>query len=524
MYDVLLISPHYGYENNGTTLPQSNIAAQQDMSFIVPLGIVHIAQYLHNKGLNVRVVHIPHEKFFMDRANSGNYRTGGGERKPILLEDILKKYPARVCGIQAHWYLYSGGAVQTASLYKKIFPESKVFLGGFTATACWKEFLSLCPDIDGIVLGEGEKPFNEIVEKVLSSKTSDLKNISGTAGRNGSDGFFCNTPDEKNNISIEEIPILRPNDPPFENIFWGQYFFINVARGLCPEECSYCVANNPFINTRPYETLRMDKILEQLHVYQKFGFREVFMGESHFLNMPFMNSMLESIIKENYDMYFRLETHPVIFEERSFIEKLIAAKFLRFTIGCESGSDSLLKSIGRNSTAKQIIGSVKNIADLGGIALTSWICNLPGETEKQFQETQAVMKEVVHNGGFIYWIENLLALPGTDMYKEPHQYGLQLLFNTLDKWMEWALLSKQYVDIEMMEENPLTYLTHLDKAIPPEEMVSRLYSNRELCKNMIPEMKEHIEKKFSGLPSFLSEREIKVMEWYETKGWKLLLF
>ena len=86
------------------------------------------------------------------------------------VEKILKNYPAHVCGIQVHWYLYCGGAVHIANLYKKLFPDSKIFLGGYMATAFWREFLNSSKDIDGVILGEGEK----VVDVIPSTSVEEI--------------------------------------------------------------------------------------------------------------------------------------------------------------------------------------------------------------------------------------------------------------------------------------------------------------------------------------------------------------
>ena len=61
MYDAVLISTHYNYGSDGTIIPAQNDEDYEDLSYIIPLGIIHIAQYLHDCGFKVRVVHIPHE-------------------------------------------------------------------------------------------------------------------------------------------------------------------------------------------------------------------------------------------------------------------------------------------------------------------------------------------------------------------------------------------------------------------------------------------------------------------------------
>lgn len=518
MYDAILISTHYNYDDEGTIFPPQNEEDYEDLSYIIPLGIIHIAQYLHDCGFKARVVHIPHEmrsprRFGMDRDEL---------RKD--LENILMRYPAHVCGIQVHWHLYCGGALFVSSLYKKIFPDSRIFLGGYMATACWREFFNTSKDIDGVVLGEGEKAFKIIVENVLTSRDKGLDHVSGLALRGRNDDHVYNPPREDSLLELDEIPVIYPDSPPFENIYWQKRHFISISRGLCPEKCAYCVGNNKNINPRAYQTLRIDKILEQIRVYQEYGFQALFLGENHFLNMSFMTELLENIIRENFALYFELETHPVLFNNSNVLDKMIRARFLKYTMGCESGADSLLKRMGRNSNSRQIIGSVKRIAERGGIVLTSWISNLPGETQSEFQETQEIMHHVVDAGGFIYWIENLHVLPGSKLYEKPQYRGIEILLNNLDDWIRWSMISKKYVTLEEALKEPLDYLTHLNKGISSEKMIERFYSNRKLAASLIPEMKFNLEHRFRDLRKDIFRIEVQALEWYEKKGWKLWLY
>ena len=67
------------------------------------------------------------------------------------------------------------------NLYKKLFPESRIFLGGFMAAAYWREFLKASVAIDGVILGEGEKIFRRIIEKNLKSIDDSLHDVKGVA-------------------------------------------------------------------------------------------------------------------------------------------------------------------------------------------------------------------------------------------------------------------------------------------------------------------------------------------------------
>jgi len=99
VYDAILVTTHYNYDEEGYGIPPASGSGFSDLSYVVPLGIIHIAQYLHDCGLNVRVVHLPHEmhtlrRFGMDEDMGKSY-----------MIRMLSRYPARVCGIQVHWHL-----------------------------------------------------------------------------------------------------------------------------------------------------------------------------------------------------------------------------------------------------------------------------------------------------------------------------------------------------------------------------------------------------------------------------------
>ncbi|CAB1078483.1 hypothetical protein D1AOALGA4SA_6222 [Olavius algarvensis Delta 1 endosymbiont] len=518
MYDAVLITTHYGYGRDGTMQPPQDSADHEDLSAVIPLGIIHVAQYLHDSGYNVRVVHIPHLMASMKRFGLNE------DQLDKSIEKILQKFPAHVCGIQTHFYLYSGGAVYISNAYKKLFPDSKIFLGGYMATACWQQFLAASPNIDGVILGEGEKTFRIVLEKSLVSQPVDFNNVAGLAFRSSNGNFICNAPAAGCSLPLAEIPVIRPDAPPFENIAWQKRHYINISRGRCPEQCAYCVGNNKVINARKYQTVTIDKILEQVRIYQDFGMRGLFLGETHFINTSFMKELIENIIDENLDLYFELETHPVIFENTRLLDKMIEAKFLRYTMGCESGSNSLLQRMGRNSDARQILGSVKQIAARGAMAVTSWVSNLPGETAVEFGETQELMRRVVKAGGFIYWIENLHVLPGSRISQQPENYDIEILLNNLKDWIRWSIDSKKYVDFQDALNEPLKYLTHLNRNSSAPDMIERFYSNRSLARALIPAMKLNLADRLKSLAPDLYESEMQTLDWYERKGWRLWLF
>jgi hypothetical protein len=518
MYDVILISPHYNYGQDGRPIPVQDAADCQDLSMTIPLGLIHVAQYLHDGGVRVRVVHLPHEIDTLRRMGLPLARL----KNPV--EAILSRYPARICGIQAHFYLYCGGAVRISEIYKDLFPDSTILAGGYMATAYWKEFLATAPGLDGVVLGEGEQTFREIVEKAQGKGHHFLHRIDGVASRGMNGKPIYNPPRGEAMMGIGEMPIITPEATLFDNLIWPRRSFMNISRGLCPENCAYCVANNPDINARAFRTMPIARIIKQLRVYQAHGIESVFLGENHFLNMDFMTELLEAILQEDLALSFELESHPALFRDNNLLKKMIAAGFHRFTLGCESGADTLLKRIGRQANTGQFMESVKSIADAGGLAVTSWICNLPGETREQFQETQEMLCQVVKAGGLIYWIENLHVLPGSQLYQYPEKWQIEILLKNLPDWVRWSLVSKKYIDPKDALQDPLRFLTHVNFNCTPTEMVQRFFTLRRLARDLVPNMKSNLADRAMHLPAELVQTEMQKLDWYEEKGWKLILF
>ncbi len=518
MYDVVLISPHYNYDPHGRPNPDIGAAEFQNLSMIVPLGIVHVAQYLYNCGFQVKVVHLPHEFRALQALGLDL------ERLESPLEAILQHYPARVCGLQAHFYLYAGGAVRIAAVYRKLFPQSTILVGGYMATACWKQIMQTAPDIDGVILGEGETTVRRVAETLRSPHGNGLKAIDGLAIRGPNDTYVHNPARADTLLDLAQMPTIDPKAPPFDRIMWPERGFMNISRGRCPDDCAYCVANNRRINPRRFRTMTVDRILTQLAIYQENGMHSIFLGENHFLNMDFMQTLIEEIIRADFDLYFELETHPLVFADRRLLDRMVAAGFLRFTLGGESGSDRLLRRMGRRSNTRQIMHSVRQIAAAGGLAVTSWICNLPGETAADFKATQDLIADVAAAGGFVYWIENLHVLPGSPLHRSPEKWDMELLLKDLSEWFRWSLYSKSYVNFDDALKTPRKYLTHLNRNSTPEAMITRFYTLRRQARMLVPHMKRNLKAQAPHLPPALTRTERRNLDWYAERGWKLWLF
>lgn len=490
-HDVLLISPHIDYDKF-----MSPIFSDSKISMGLPIGLLSIAQHLFNKGHNVKVLHLPIEY----------------ERTKEQIGKILKKNYSDLILIQCHWYLYGAGAVKIANYYKEYFPDSKIFLGGFHASYFYEDILKNYKSVDGIILCEGEKIADELINKSFGK-------VSGIAYRN--DGkIILNQANNDSLLNINEIPLIDPKSSIYKGLEFGKYFFMNFSRGKCVKKCAYCVGNNKKLNIRTFQNLPISKILDQIRLFSDAKVKEIFMGEIEFLGRNFIEELALRIKNEKLDTFFRLETNPLLFTKIT-TKKLSDAKFYRFAIGCESGSDIMLRKTNRNIDSSVIMTAVKNIRKNHGHVLTSWIANLPGETTDDFNRTLALMKKAATSGANVYWVENLHVLPGSEFFENPNKFGINPLFNSFNKWQKWAAMSKNYIDFKDIEKNPIKYFTHTDNNTNINLMADRFIKMRRLATNASVYTLNHIK---NEVDDYIYNSEIESLKWYINEGHKMLLF
>ena len=116
----------------------------------------------------------------------------------------------------------------------KILPETAFWAGGPEVSYDAEKFLTEMPEITGVLVGEGEKTFHDLLEYYIDGKGS-LGEIRGIAYRDGEE-IWHNGWRELMNLS--EIPFVYQHLEEFEN----RIIYYESSRG-CPFSCSYCLSS-----------------------------------------------------------------------------------------------------------------------------------------------------------------------------------------------------------------------------------------------------------------------------------------
>ncbi|ESL04385.1 tRNA methylthiotransferase YqeV [Catonella morbi ATCC 51271] len=170
----------------------------------------------------------------------------------------------------------------------------------------------------------------------------------------------------------------------------------------CDQFCTYCII--PFVRGR-IRSRDMEGIVEETDRLVKAGFREMVLTGIHIgsygRDIDGESRMLELLTELNKvegDFRIRLgSVEPRLITEE-FLEGLVKLKKVcpHFHLSLQSGSTTVLKRMNRHYGAEEYLNSVKLLKkyyDRPGIT-TDIIVGFPGETDEEFEETVAFVKEV----------------------------------------------------------------------------------------------------------------------------------
>lgn len=128
---------------------------------------------------------------------------------------------------------------------KKVLPQVKIWFGGPEVSYNPKDYLLKYEELDGIVIGEGEQTFYELIDYYMGNG-KEPEEIRGIAFKNSAryqhvaernNDAILETP-SREFISMDAIPIAYQNIETQRN----KIIYYESSRG-CPYSCSYCLSS-----------------------------------------------------------------------------------------------------------------------------------------------------------------------------------------------------------------------------------------------------------------------------------------
>ena len=336
------------------------------------------------------------------------------------LEEVLSGIYERCPDVAAFsCYIWNWNFVRelTEELHK-IKPQLPIWLGGPEVSFDAEEILRVCPWITGIMIGEGEETFRELVDYY---KGGDSKE--GSIGLEDIQGIVCRIgnrilrTEERAPMDMNRLPFLYRDRENFEN----RIMYYESSRG-CPFRCSYCLsAIDKSVRFRDMDTVKRELqfFLDEAVAQVKFVDRTFNCSHSHAMEIwEYIHRHDNGIT----NFHFEIAAEKLDEEEINLLEKMRPG-LVQLEIGVQSANPETLSEINRQADMGRLEKIVNSIRKGGNVHLhLDLIAGLPFEGYESFGKSFDVvysMKPEQLQLGF------LKVLKGSPMHERAQGYGIK---------------------------------------------------------------------------------------------------
>lgn len=294
----------------------------------------------------------------------------------------------------------------------KILPKTAFWAGGSEVSYDAEKFLTEMPEMTGVMVGEGEKTFHDLLEFYIDGKDS-LEEISGIAYRTG-DKIIHNGWRELMDLSA--IPFVYEHLEKFEN----RIIYYESSRG-CPFSCSYCLSSiDKKLRFRDLELVKKELQFFLDHRVPQVKFVDRTFNCKHEHAMTIWKYILEH---DNGVTNFHFEiSADLLREEEMELMSQMRPGLIQLEIGVQSTNPETIRAIHRHMDLKKLEHCVNRVHSFRNIHQhLDLIAGLPYEDYDIFHQS---FNDVYQMKPDQLQLGFLKVLKGSLMQKEAEGYGI----------------------------------------------------------------------------------------------------
>ncbi len=363
---------------------------------IFPSGLLSIGAYLESKGYEIDYKDMWNmdwdeiETFLSHYITNNNGLSHNNEKlKDIIFSSCLTD------NRQSSFTL--------AKIAKKLNPSVINVIGNAHATAMYQQILTNYPEIDYVVLGEGEITCYELIKCLKDG--GNVADVKGIAYR--SNGEVCITEKRPLIKNLDELPFpikyrFNPDDPTSVTI--------NASRG-CPYMCSYCSLSGYWGNVWRGKSAK--EVLKEIDFLVSNGVKHIVFTDDHF-TFNKKRAMEICVGFKKYDFTWQMQCRV----DRIDIEMLELFHKTRCKLivyGIETMSPTVLKNIHKGFTVEQIKKTFRISHEVGVPVQANIMIGATGENQETINETIQGLKEISPD-----YVAKFITMvyPNTSLYQE----------------------------------------------------------------------------------------------------------
>ncbi len=317
-----------------------------------------------------------------------------------------------------------GGGIAFSKKVREIC-DAPVVWGGWHATLLPEQTLRE-PYINYVVMGQGERPLRQLVERLLDGE--DASDIRGLGSKRGDD-ITINPPAPVEGIeAFPPIDLGRLDLKKYVNRSrLPEHFIGYFATHGCPLDCSFCCIGE--IYQRRWYHKSVAQIIEELRfLKEKVGVDSLlFEDDNFFVHAQFARELAQAMIDAKLNLKWEASAHAHIFTKAYTDDdvKLFAESGCQqIYIGAESGDQEVLDILNKRVTVEENLRFVEMLARRGIVPRFSTMVCLPTDSGRDFNLTVDMLRRAklahrsLRTSVFLF-----TPYPGTRLYERAKEKG-----------------------------------------------------------------------------------------------------
>jgi anaerobic magnesium-protoporphyrin IX monomethyl ester cyclase len=364
---------------------------------------------------------------------------------------------------------------------KSACPSALTVMGGYHASAVPELTLLTCDALDVVVVGEGERTLDDLLELLASTGGWAPENLAGIAGIVFRSGPDCATRTGARSL-VEQLDELAPGR--YDNISTEYYqypaqsrsasgangFLFSASRG-CTHACHYC--SNQLLWRRTWRTLSPERMIDELrHLKERYGKDMLFLCDNDFLSDgERLRTFLDLLEAADFSIQWSIETSTAhVIQFRDLLPKMRKLGLFQCFVGFEFASAQKLRRMGKGLASLERSREAARLLRSHGIYVVALgMVGVPEETRESVLEHVAFFRSLDVD---MVYTQCLTPLPGTRLFNDLLRSGQISSFDFNDYDLMTPTLEYDHLSCSEMKQ---LHVQSSDALFTPE--VSRLYED-----------------------------------------------
>jgi anaerobic magnesium-protoporphyrin IX monomethyl ester cyclase len=271
--------------------------------------------------------------------------------------------------------------IKIIKMMKKINPELIIILGGPEVTYDTREWIESIPEVDFIIIGEGEQSFKHLLDELHGKQ--NFANINGIAYR---EHDTIQIKPQRNKLDLKELPSPFRFEEDLPNLS-KRVTYIETSRG-CPFSCQFCLSSIE-VGVRYFDR---EKIKDDIRFLMEHGAKTIkFVDRTFNISRSYAMEMFQFLIDEHKPgTVFQFEITADIMrpEVIQFLNDHAPKGLFRFEIGVQSTNDTTNELVMRKQNFNKLTRTVTMVKEGKKIDQhLDLIAGLPEEDYHSFKKT-----------------------------------------------------------------------------------------------------------------------------------------